>query len=45
MLKNLPSFGFDNLIADWTFLKFLQYFGDDEARDVTGYDLAKIILT
>ncbi|MEG4107533.1 hypothetical protein [Microcoleus sp. S13_C5] len=41
MLKNLPSFGFDNLIADWTFLKFLQYFGDDEAREVTGYNLGQ----
>jgi len=40
MLKTLPSFGFDNLIADWTFLKFLQYFGDDEARDITGYSLS-----
>jgi hypothetical protein len=41
MLKNLPSFGFDNLIADWTFIKFLQYFGDNEARDVTGYHLGQ----
>ena len=41
MLKTLPSFGFDNLIADWTFLKFLQYFGDDEAREVTGYNLSQ----
>ncbi|MEG3936732.1 MULTISPECIES: hypothetical protein [unclassified Microcoleus] len=41
MLKTLPSFGFDNLMADWTFLKFLQYFGDDEARDVTGYNLSQ----
>ena len=41
MLKTIPSFGFDNLIADWTFLKFLQYFGDDEARDVTGYNLSQ----
>ena len=41
MLKGLPSFGFDNLIADWTFLKFLQYFGDDEARNVTGYNLSQ----
>ena len=41
MLKTSPSFGFDNLIADWTFLKFLQYFGDDEARDVTGYNLGQ----
>jgi hypothetical protein len=41
MLKTIPSFGFDNLIADWTFLKFLQYFGDNEARDVTGYNLSQ----
>ncbi len=41
MLKTFPSFGFDNLIADWTFLKFLQYFGDDEARNVTGYNLSE----
>ncbi|MEG5018689.1 MULTISPECIES: hypothetical protein [unclassified Microcoleus] len=41
MLKTIPSFGFDNLIANWTFLKFLQYFGDDEARDVTGYNLSQ----
>lgn len=40
MLKTFPTFGFDNLVADWTFLKFLQYFGDDEARDVTGYRLS-----
>ena len=40
MLKALPTFGFDNLVADWTFLKFLQYFGDDEARDITGYGLS-----
>ncbi len=40
MLKALPSFGFDNLVADWTFLKFLQYFGDEEARNITGYGLS-----
>ena len=40
-LKALPTFGFDNLVADWTFLKFLQYFGDDEARTVTGYRLSQ----
>jgi hypothetical protein len=41
ILKTLPSFGFDNLVADWTFLKFLEYFGDDEARNVTGYGLSQ----
>lgn len=35
--KKIPSFGFDNLIADLTFLKFIGYFGDGEARQVTGY--------
>lgn len=35
--KNLPSFGFNNLLADRTFLQFIQYFGDGEARQVTGY--------
>ena len=37
--KKLPAFGFNNLIADWNFLKFVQYFGDNEARNVTGYPL------
>jgi hypothetical protein len=40
LLKSLPTFGFNNLIADWTFIQFLQYFGDDEARNVTGYNLS-----
>lgn len=35
--KKIPSFGFNNLIADLTFLKFVEYFGDGEARQVTGY--------
>ncbi|MBW4682082.1 MAG: hypothetical protein KME19_18470 [Microcoleus vaginatus WJT46-NPBG5] len=40
MLKRLPTLGFDNLIADWAFINFLQYFGDDEARAQTGYSLS-----
>ncbi|NJN30034.1 MAG: hypothetical protein HC824_05975 [Synechococcales cyanobacterium RM1_1_8] len=39
-LKQAPSFGFRNLIANWTFLQFLQYFGDDEARARTSYALS-----
>lgn len=35
--KQIPSFGFNNLLADLTFFKFVQYFGDGEARRVTGY--------
>jgi hypothetical protein len=40
LLGKMPTFGFDNLIADWVFLKFLQYFGDDEARQLTSYQLS-----
>ena len=36
----MPSFGFDNLIADWSMLRFLQYFGDSKARKQTGYSLS-----
>ncbi|WP_026100219.1 hypothetical protein [Fortiea contorta] len=39
-LKHMPSFGYDNLIADWVYLNFLQYFGDDELRAKTGYSLS-----
>jgi hypothetical protein len=37
LLAKLPTFGFDNLIANWSYLSFLQYFGDDQARPKTGY--------
>lgn len=37
--KQLPSFGYDNLVADWAFLQFVQYFGDTEARNATDYSL------
>ncbi|OKH29138.1 hypothetical protein [Chroogloeocystis siderophila] len=40
LLRKIPSFGFDNLIANWVFLNFLQYFGDDEVRPQTGYSLS-----
>ena len=40
LLQKTPTFGFDNAIADWTFLNFLQYYGDDEARKQTGYSLS-----
>lgn len=40
LLQRSPTFGFDNAIADWTFLNFLQYYGDDEARNKTGYGLS-----
>ncbi len=37
ILKNTPSFGFGNSIANWGFIQFLQYFGDEEARNHSGY--------
>ncbi|MBR8827883.1 MAG: hypothetical protein DSM107014_08275 [Gomphosphaeria aponina SAG 52.96 = DSM 107014] len=37
--KKMPSFGFDNLIADWNFLQFIQYFGDTPGRNKTGSSL------
>ncbi len=40
LLKRLPSLGFRNVIADWAFLQFLQYFGDDAARARTSYALS-----
>jgi hypothetical protein len=40
LLAKMPALGFDNLIADWSFLSFIQYFGDDQARPQTGYKVA-----
>ncbi|MGI0479168.1 hypothetical protein ACN4EE_00095 [Geminocystis sp. CENA526] len=37
--KRIPSLGFNNLIADITFLNFIQYYGNAEARNITGYNL------
>ncbi|WP_204105807.1 MULTISPECIES: hypothetical protein [Spirulina sp. CCY15215] len=39
LLQRMPAFGFDNLLANWEMLKFLQYFGDESARNITGYSL------
>lgn len=39
LMKQVPTFGFSNLIADYFFLQFIQYFGDDEARNKTDYSL------
>ena len=40
LLQRLPTFGFKNVVADWTFLNFLQYFGDELARAQIGYRLS-----
>ena len=38
--EKLTTLGFANLMADWMFLNFLQYFGDEESRRRTGYALS-----
>ncbi len=38
--KMLPTFGFNNLLADWHFMDFLQYFGDAQVRHQAGYGVA-----
>lgn len=35
----VPTLGFDNIVADWSFLQFIQYFGDTQARKQTSYAL------
>jgi hypothetical protein len=40
LIKNLPTFGFDNLIADWHFMSYLQYFGESDVRRQAGYGAA-----
>jgi hypothetical protein len=39
-LNKIPSFGYDNFIANFVYLNFLQYFGDDDVRARTGYSLS-----
>ncbi|AFY80436.1 hypothetical protein [Oscillatoria acuminata] len=41
ILRRSPTLGFDNLIANYAFLKWVQYFGDEEIRDQVGYALNK----
>ena len=37
--KKSPYFSFNNLIADCNFLQYVQYFGDEQARQKIGYSL------
>ena len=37
--RQTPSLSFDNLKADWSYLNFVQYFGDKNARETIGYKL------
>ncbi|NJL45935.1 MAG: hypothetical protein HC922_09960 [Leptolyngbyaceae cyanobacterium SM2_3_12] len=40
LLHKTPSFGYKNLIADWAFLNFLQYFGNTNQRSQVGYGVS-----
>ncbi len=40
LMNRLPSFGLDNILADWAFLNFVQYDGDTATRKAVGYPLA-----
>lgn len=42
LLKQSPNIGFGNIVSNYGFLRFLQYFGDDEVREVTGYELSPL---
>ena len=37
-LQHSPTLGFRNTFANWVFIRFLLYFGDDEARNVDSYE-------
>jgi hypothetical protein len=37
--QQTPTLNFDNLIASWSYLNFVQYFGDQPARETIGYEL------
>ena len=40
ILQKLPSFGFSNVVANLVYINFLNYFGDDAARNKTDYSLS-----
>ena len=40
LMNRLPTFGLDNIFADWAFLNFVQYDGDPATRKAVGYPLA-----
>lgn len=40
LLEHTPSLGFRNIVSNWNFLQFLQYFGDEASRKATGYSLS-----
>lgn len=39
LMKKIPKFGFNNLVANTSFIDFLGYFGSTDARNINGYSL------
>jgi hypothetical protein len=39
LMKTVPKFGFNNVVSNTTFIDFLSYFGNQNARNVDGYAL------
>jgi hypothetical protein len=39
VLSKMPSFGFNNLIANTMLIDYMQYFGEEKARNINGYSL------
>ena len=39
LMKKMPKFGFNNIVANTSFIDFLSYFGNAKARDIDGYSL------
>jgi hypothetical protein len=37
--KKSPQFGFRNMVSNITYIDFMQYFGDQDARNINGYGL------
>jgi hypothetical protein len=40
LVNRVPTLGFENILADWLYLKFIQYFGESDARESIGYRLS-----
>jgi len=40
LLNHLPNMGFGNVVSAYVFIDFLEYFGNDEERSITGYSLS-----
>jgi hypothetical protein len=39
MLKKVPKFGFNNMVANVALIDFMGYFGNQKVRDIDGYSL------